>query len=89
MNELFEQLGINWKLFLSQTVNFFILLFVLRAFAYKPILEIIKKRKEKIEEGLAKAEEASVRLKEVYNIAKDKLNEGDNQSIAMIKETEE
>ena len=52
MNELFEQLGINWKLFLSQLVNFFILLFVLRAFVYKPFLAIIKERSKKIKEGL-------------------------------------
>ncbi len=59
MNDLFEQLGINWKLFLSQTVNFFILLFVLKVFVYKPLLAIIKERSKKIKEGLEKAEEAS------------------------------
>jgi F0F1-type ATP synthase membrane subunit b/b' len=40
---LLGQLGINWKLFLSQAFNFFILLIVLRAFVYNPLLEIIKK----------------------------------------------
>ena len=89
MNELLEQLGINWKLFLSQAVNFFILLFVLRAFVYKPLLAAIKKRNEKIKEGLDKAEEATIRLKEVDSIAKEKLKEADHQSIEIIKATEE
>ncbi|MEK9178109.1 MAG: ATP synthase F0 subunit B, partial [Patescibacteria group bacterium] len=57
------QLGINWKLFLSQAVNFFILLIVLRAFVYKPLIQVIEKRNKKIKEGLEKAEEADVRLK--------------------------
>lgn len=88
MSELFEQLGINWKLFLSQLVNFFILLFVLRAFVYKPFLLIIKERSKKIKEGLEKAEEASVRLKEVDIIAKNKLKQADQDSIDIIKKTE-
>ncbi len=88
MNELFEQLGINWKLFLSQAVNFFILLIVLRAFVYKPILLVIKERSKKIKEGLEKAEEASVRLKEVDIIAKNKLKQADQDSIDIIKKTE-
>ncbi|MEK7061651.1 MAG: hypothetical protein AAB957_00100 [Patescibacteria group bacterium] len=89
MNELFEQLGINWKLFLSQLVNFFILLLVLRAFVYKPLLIVIKKRNDKIREGLVKAEEADIRLKEVDIIAKNKLKQADQNSIDIIKKTEE
>lgn len=89
MNALFEQLGINWKLFLSQAVNFFILLLVLRAFVYKPLLAVIKKRNDKIKEGLMKAEEADTRLKEVDIIAKNKLKQADQNSIDIIKKTEE
>jgi F-type H+-transporting ATPase subunit b len=85
---LLGQLGINWKLFLSQTVNFFILLLVLRFFVYKPLLETIKKRNAKIKEGLEKAEEADIRLKEVDVIAKDKIKVAENKSVEIIKETE-
>ncbi len=88
MNGLFEQLGINWKLFLSQAVNFFILLIVLRAFVYKPILIVIKERNKKIKEGLEKAEEASIRLKEVDIIAKNILKQAGQDSITIIKKTE-
>lgn len=88
MNALFEQLGINWKLFLSQAVNFFVLLLVLRIFIYKPLLAIIKERSKKIKEGLEKAEEASIRLKEVDIIAKNKLKQANQDSINIIKETE-
>lgn len=85
---LLSQLGINWKLFLSQAVNFFILLIILRAFVYKPLLAAIKKRNEKIKDGLQKAEEADVRLKEVDVIAKGKLQDAEQESIDIIKQTE-
>src|SRR3989344_5816113 len=86
---LFGQLGIDWKLFLSQAVNFFILLVILGKFVYKPLLKVIKERNEKIQEGLQKAKEAGVRLQEVDVIAKGKIKEAEAESIHIIKNTEE
>jgi len=83
------QLGIDWKLLLSQVVNFALLLIILRFFVYKPILNMLKKRQEKIEEGLAKSEEADVRLKEVDNISKKRIKEVEKEAIGIIKNTEE
>lgn len=82
------QLGLNWKLFLSQAVNFFILLIVLRAFVYKPLISVMEKRNKKIKEGLAKAKEADARLKEIDNIGKEKIKEAEQTSIGIIKNTE-
>jgi len=87
-NELLFQLGINWKLFLSQAVNFFILLFVLQRFVYKPLMKVMKTRSEKIKEGLDKAEEADIRLKEVDEIGKGKIKEAEEKGIEIIKATE-
>lgn len=86
---LVGQLGIDWKLFLSQAFNFFILLVILKAFVYKPLLAVIEERNRKIKEGLDKAHEADVRLQEVDVIAKDRLKEADVKSIAIIKNTED
>ncbi len=85
---LFAQLGIDWKLLLSQVVNFAILLAVLTQFVYKPLIKVVKKRNERIKEGLDKANEADVRLKEVDKISAARLKKTDEQSIAMIKATE-
>ena len=88
MNQLLFQLGVDWKLFLSQAVNFGILLLVLTFFVYKPLIKIIKERNAKIKEGLDKAEEADVRLKEIDNIGNEKIKEAENKSIDIIKATE-
>ena len=86
-NELLFQLGINWKLLLSQMFNFAVLFLVLTFFVYKPVIKIIKTRTEKIEEGLQKAEEANTRLKEVDKIGKFKIKEAEGKSIEIIKLT--
>lgn len=57
-------LGIDWKLLLAQGVNFLVLLFVLKRFAYKPMLDVLERRTAHIEKGLLDAEAARVRLEE-------------------------
>lgn len=89
MAELVEKLGLDWKLLLSQAVNFLILLVLLRKFVYVPILKLLKERRAKIEGGLAKAAEAEGRLAEANEIAKDKMKEAEGQAIVMMRATEE
>lgn len=48
-------LGLDWKLFISQVVNFVILFILLRLFAYKPILRILEQRRKTIEKSLEAA----------------------------------
>lgn len=88
MNEFLEQFGIDWKLLLSQLVNFTLILIILRAFAYEPLIKILKERKAKIEEGLMKAEESDIRLKEVDQIAKQKIKETDEKCIVLLSKTD-
>jgi len=88
MNQFISQFGIDWKLFLSQLVNFILILIVLTFFVYKPVLKILKERNKKIQEGLDKAEEANIRLKEVDQIGKEKIKEAENTSINIIRTTE-
>ncbi len=49
-------LGIDWKLFLAQLVNFAIVLFVFWKWVVKPLGATLTKRTEKIEQGLKNAE---------------------------------
>lgn len=63
--EALANLGIDWKLFVAQAVNFLVLLFVLRRYAYRPMLEFLEKRSERIEQGLKDAEVAQMKLAEM------------------------
>jgi F-type H+-transporting ATPase subunit b len=56
MDKAVEALGLNLPQLIAQVVNFFILLFILRLVAYKPILKMLDERKQRIAEGLNAAE---------------------------------
>ena len=81
-------MGIDWHLLLSQAVNFFLLLIILRVFAYKPLLTLLHARRARIEEGLTKAEEADKRLHEVEEIGKGKIKEAEKEAMGILKRTE-
>jgi F-type H+-transporting ATPase subunit b len=88
MEQLVSQLGIDWELLLSQAVNFVLLLIILRIFVYKPMLKLLHDRREKIEGGLVKAEEAEKRLHEVDEIGKGKIKEAEAEAVGILKRTE-
>lgn len=49
-------IGLDLKALIFQVVNFAILLWLLKRFAYKPVMRILEARRLKIEESLATAE---------------------------------
>ena len=88
MQELLSQLGIDWRLLVSQALNFLLLLAVLRIFAYGPIVKILKERKKRIEEGLEKSEEAEKRIREISTLKKERLKEAEIETLAILKRAE-
>jgi F-type H+-transporting ATPase subunit b len=61
--ELFEKLGIDWRLLIAQIVNFLILMGALFFLLYKPLLSALEKRRVKIAESLENAERIGAELK--------------------------
>lgn len=88
MNELFSQLGIDWKLLLSQAVNFGLLIALLTFFLYKPLIRMMKEREKRIKEGLTKADEAEAQLKEAHALKKEKLKEAEAEALVMLRAAE-
>ncbi len=87
--ELLSKLGIDGKLLLAQIVNFLVLLFILRRFAYKPVLAMLEKRSNKIEKGLKDAEDAKVKLEKAEEKEKEVLAKARKESQNMISKAEE
>lgn len=52
-----QALGLDGKLLAAQIINFVILALVLRQFVYKPLMGLLEKRRQTIEQSLTKAEE--------------------------------
>ena len=61
--EVLGTLGINWKLFLAQLINFGIVLFIFWKWIVKPLGATLTARQEKIERGLKNAEYTEVEKK--------------------------
>jgi F-type H+-transporting ATPase subunit b len=61
-----------WTL-LFQIINFFVLLFILKRLLYKPVKEIIEKRKEMIEKKLKKAHETESEALELRKKTEEEL----------------
>lgn len=85
MEEFARQFGVDGKLLASQVVNFFILFFVLRRFAYQPLVHMLEERKIRIQDGITKAEEADKRLVDAEVAYKDKLHEAEAKSLDVMR----
>src|ERR1041384_7823899 len=64
LHDTAQTFGWNWQLFLSQVISFVIVAFLLKRFAYKPILAVLEERRRKIEEGQINAEKIKKELAE-------------------------
>lgn len=62
---------LSWSTFLLEIINFIVLIWILKRFLYKPVLDVIAKRRAGIEESLAKAQ----RLHEEANTLKGEYEE--------------
>ena len=56
-------------------INFFLLMFLLKQFLYKPVLRILDERKAKVEEGLAEGKKAEAALEETNASLSEELSE--------------
>lgn len=87
--ELLHNFGFNPVLLGAQIVNFLVILFLLKKFLYKPILEVLEKRKKEIQDGLQKAEESRLLLEETQEKEKAILKNAQAQSLKIIDETKQ
>jgi F-type H+-transporting ATPase subunit b len=70
--EILQSLGIDWKILLAQIINFLVILFLLKKFAYKPFLKILRERKKIIRQGIEKSEKAEKMLQTI-KVQRDKI----------------
>src|SRR2546423_5896944 len=84
--ETAETFGFDWKIFFSQVISFIIVAWVLRQFAYKPILAVLEERRQRIAEGLANAEKIKQQLAEAEQRHAEILAKANAQAQKMIDE---
>ena len=81
-----ETFGWNPWLFFSQVISFAIVAFLLQKFAYKPILNVLEERRNRIAEGLANAEKIKQQLAASEQRVQDILTKANADAQKMIDE---
>ncbi|CAN5210808.1 F0F1 ATP synthase subunit B [soil metagenome] len=84
--EVLGKFGINPVLLVAQIVNFLIILFVIKKYALKPILQMLKNREKTITEGLQQAEEARKLLEETSEKERDILRKAQTEAKQLLDE---
>ncbi|MEK7637544.1 MAG: F0F1 ATP synthase subunit B [Patescibacteria group bacterium] len=86
MGELVSKLGIDWKLLLANTLTFFLVLWILRRFAYRPIMDVLDRRQKTIGEGLDAAKRSTDELAAIKRDKEQVLKEAKTEALAIVTE---
>ena len=89
MEAIFSQLGVNWRLLLTQGVNFFVLAAILTLLVYRPLTRIMEERRRKIESGVKAGEEAERRLTQIEELKARRMAEAERSAVSVISRAEE
>jgi F-type H+-transporting ATPase subunit b len=94
MKELFDTFGLEWPKFLAQLILFIIVYFVLKKFAFGPIIAMLEERRKRIEEGqlnaqkikqqLAEAEQRHAEILAKANVEAQKLIDKARESASLV-----
>lgn len=76
-------MGIDIKIVLAATINFFIFFFIIKKFIYKPTMDIVNARTEEVKSALAnaKAEEARIEVLKIEQEEKVKKYREEGQQL--------
>src|SRR3954464_10724649 len=86
MKELFDTFGLEWPKFLAQLILFIIVYFVLKKFAFGPIIAMLEERRKRIEEAQVNAEKIKQQLAEAEQRYAEILAKGNAEAQHMIDE---
>jgi len=72
-------LELSWSTFVLEIINFLILVWILKRFLYKPVLEVINRRRAGIEKSMADAETLHSEAKKLQEQYEDRLADWDRE----------
>jgi len=85
--DIINNFGIQPYLLVAQIVNFLILFYLLKRFAFKPIITILEKRRREIELGLKNAEEGKQALEKALEEEKKILQKAQTEAQKIINDS--
>ena len=83
---LAQTFGVSWPAFLAQVFAFCIVLWVLKTYAFQPIIDVLEERRRRIAEGQANAEKIKAQLAESEAKYREMLDQAQAQGQKLINE---
>ena len=87
--ELLDNLGVDGPKLIAQLINFGIVLLVLWKFAYKPVLEMLETRRQKIAKSMDEAEQIKAELAETQAERDKVMAEANQKAEKLIADAKE
>jgi F-type H+-transporting ATPase subunit b len=84
--EIFTTFGVSWGKFIAQIILFLIVYWVLKKYAFGPILEVLNERRRRIEEGQHNAEKIKKQLAEAELRYQEVLRKANEEATRLIEE---
>ncbi len=84
MSEILGVFGIDFRVLILQAVNFGIVLVVLWYFLYRPLINLIEKRRKDTIEAVANAERAAAELSEADATRKDIITKANKEAEQLV-----
>ncbi len=81
-----HEFGVDWPSFIAQVVSFCVVALLLHRFAYKPVLIALEQRRQRIAEGLAKAEKIKAELAGAQAKAQEILSQAAQEANRLLDE---
>lgn len=86
--DILKNFGVDPILLAAQIVNFLIIFYLLKRFAYKPILQILQKRRDLIEEGVTNAQKSEASLQHALEKEKELLKKAQATSTEILADAQ-
>jgi len=84
--DFLKNLGFDPIMLGAQILNFLIILFLLKRFLYKPVMDMVKQREETIVQGLKEAEKSRLTLEKTIEDEKKILSKAQAQAKDILEE---
>lgn len=84
MSKILDVFGIDWRLLAVNIINFGILLYLLKRFAYGPIMSALEARRQKVSEGVRNADLAERKLKKIEASQGEILDKAGKEADALL-----
>ncbi len=87
--DILGRIGFDWQVALANLINFLIIFWILKRFAFKPMQEVIAKRREAIDAGLDQAKEAETELMMAKQKAEGIISEAKQEANSLVSNAKE